>query len=134
MGDRVTIKNAVLIWDRVTIEDDVFLGPNMVFTNDLVPRVRFKTPPEGFLPTRVEVGASIGAQATVVCGVTIGRHALVGAGSLVRADVPPHALVVGNPARQVGWVCECGGRLESDGVCSRRCGRRYDFVAAAPKV
>jgi acetyltransferase-like isoleucine patch superfamily enzyme len=123
IGDRVTVKNCVLVWDRVTVEDDVFLGPNVVFTNDMVPRAAFKKPKEAWLPTRVCRGASIGANATIVCGVTIGAGAFVGAGSVVVRDVPDHALVVGNPARRVGWMCACGERLAADLVCG--CGRRF---------
>jgi len=123
VGDRVVLKNAVLVWDGVTIQDDVFVGPNAVFTNDLDPRAAFKKDPADFLPTVVEDGASIGAQATIVCGVTIGRSAFVGAGAVVSADVAPHALVVGNPARRIGWVCECGLRLADPLTCT--CGRSY---------
>jgi UDP-2-acetamido-3-amino-2,3-dideoxy-glucuronate N-acetyltransferase len=123
LGDRVTVKNAVLIWDRVTVEDEVFLGPNMVFTNDLTPRVGFRKSPEQLVATLVRRGASIGANATVVCGVTIGRHAFVAAGAVVTRDVADHALVVGNPARRVGWVCTCGRRLDDGLACA--CGRRY---------
>lgn len=123
VGDRVTIKNGVQIWDQVTIEDEVFVGPNVVFTNDLNPRVAFKKRPDQFVATRVRCGASIGANATIVCGVTIGEHAFVGAGCVVIRDVPAHALVVGNPARQIGWLCVCGDRLADDFGCS--CGRRY---------
>ncbi|HEY7438852.1 MAG TPA: acyltransferase [Acidimicrobiia bacterium] len=128
VGNGVTVKNAVLIWDRVTIEDDVFLGPNMVFTNDLVPRAAVKRPPEDFLPTLVRRGASIGANATIVCGTTIGSFAFVGAGGVVVRDVPDHALVVGNPARRIGWVCECGERLPDELECGA-CGNRYRETA-----
>ena len=123
LGDRVTVKNAVLVWDKVTVEDDVFLGPNMVFTNDMNPRVAFKKAPDKFLPTLVRRGASIGANATIVCGVTIGENAFVGAGSVVIRDVPPHAMVVGNPARRIGWMCACGEKLPQNLVCT--CGRHY---------
>ena len=121
IGDRVVIKNAVLIWDQVTIGDDVFVGPNNVFTNDLDPRAAFKKNPDQFLATIVEDGATIGAQATIVCGITVGRSAFIGAGALVISDVPPHALVVGNPAQRIGWACECGRRLPGslDCTCSR---------------
>lgn len=124
IGNRVTVKNAVLVWDRVRIEDDVFLGPNVVFTNDLRPRAHVKRRREDFLPTRVRRGATIGAGATVVCGVTIGEHAFIAAGAVVIADLPAHALAVGNPARQIGWVCQCGERLTSDLDCPA-CGERY---------
>ncbi|HJK98093.1 MAG TPA: acyltransferase [Polyangiaceae bacterium LLY-WYZ-14_1] len=129
LGDRVIVKNLVLVWDRVTVEDEVFLGPNMVFTNDRVPRVAWKRDPAEWEPTRVRRGASIGANATIVCGVTIGEHALVGAGAVVTRDVPAHGLVLGNPARRVGWVCACGERLSEDGpdplTCRARCRQRY---------
>ena len=129
VGNRVIVKNNALIWDKVTIEDEVFVGPNAVFTNDLTPRVVCKNPPEKFLPTLVRRGASIGANATIVCGVTIGEHALVGAGSVVAADVPAHALVVGNPARRIDWVCVCGLRLPAALACG--CGRRYRLADPA---
>ncbi|HEY6531316.1 MAG TPA: acyltransferase, partial [Acidimicrobiales bacterium] len=86
LGDRVTVKNSVLVWDGVTVEDDAFLGPAMVFTNDFVPRAFIKRGSEGFLPTLVRRGASIGANATIVCGVTIGEYAVVGAGAVVTRD------------------------------------------------
>lgn len=124
VGDRVTIKNSVLIWDRVRVEDDVFLGPNVVFTNDPNPRVRFKKDPSEFVPTVVGRGATIGAQSTIVCGVTLGPHCFVGAGSVVRKHVPAYGLVVGNPARHIGWMCECGTRLDEDGLACP-CGRKY---------
>lgn len=124
LGDRVTVKNGVLVFDGVTVEDEVFLGPHVVFTNDLTPRAHVRKAPEEYVPTRVSHGASIGANATVVCGTTIGAHALVGAGAVVTGDVAPHALVVGNPARRVGWVCTCGHRLD-DGLVCAACGLRY---------
>lgn len=126
VGDRVTVKNNSLIWHGVTIEDDVFVGPNVVFTNDLTPRVRFKSGPDQWIGTHVGAGASIGANATIVCGVTIGREALVGAGSVVTVDVPDHGLVYGNPARQHGWVCTCGRRLGPELRCA--CGRTYELM------
>ena len=124
VGDRVTVKNAVLIWDKVHIGDDVFLGPNAVFTNDLNPRAAFKKDPSDFLPTHVKRGATVGANATIVCGVTIGEHGFVGAGSVVTDDVPPHALVVGNPAKRIGWICTCGERLPESLACNA-CHRRF---------
>jgi acetyltransferase-like isoleucine patch superfamily enzyme len=123
VGNRVIVKNNALIWDKVTLEDDVFVGPNAVFTNDFIPRAAFKNPPEKFLPTLVRRGASIGANATIVCGVTIGEQALVGAGSVVVRDVPPHAMVAGNPARRIGWICSCGTKLPASLECA--CGRAY---------
>jgi UDP-2-acetamido-3-amino-2,3-dideoxy-glucuronate N-acetyltransferase len=124
IGDRVTVKNGVLVFDGVTIEDDVFLGPNVVFTNDITPRVHVRKRPDELLATTVRTGASIGANATIVCGTTIGAHALVGAGAVVTRDVPAYGLVVGNPARRIGWVCRCGTRLGDDLAC-RSCGRRF---------
>jgi len=123
IGSRVTLKNNVLLWDGVTIEDDVFVGPNAVFTNDPSPRIRFKRRPSEFLPTRVCAGASIGANATIVCGVTIGEEAMVGAGAVVTRDVPARALIAGNPGRRIGWVCACGRTLDDRLSCS--CGRVY---------
>jgi len=122
LGDKVTVKNNALVWDKVTVENEVFVGPNVVFTNDLSPRVGFKKSPDQFLPTLVKRGASIGANATIVCGLTIGELSMVGAGAVVTHDVVPHALVAGNPARRIGWVCTCGERLGDDltGVCGRK--------------
>jgi acetyltransferase-like isoleucine patch superfamily enzyme len=104
VGDRVTIKNGVQIWDGLRIEDDVFIGPNVTFTNDKFPRS--KAYPEKFPVTTVSKGASIGGGAVILPGLTIGEHAMVGAGAVVTHDVPPHAVVVGNPARIIGNVGE----------------------------
>lgn len=128
VGNRVTMKNNVLIWDCVVIEDDVFLGPNVVFTNDLRPRAAMKKGRADFLTTVVREGATIGANSTIVCGVQIGRNAMVGAGSVVTRGVLGHALVAGNPARQVGWVCTCGNRLNEGFVCT--CGQAFERDAA----
>ncbi|MGH8596788.1 MAG: acyltransferase, partial [Gammaproteobacteria bacterium] len=102
MGDRVTIKSGVQLWNGVTLEDDVFVGANATFTNDNFPRS--KQYPENFLRTVVREGASIGANATILANLTIGRRAMVGAGAVVTHDVPPYAIVTGNPARIVGYV------------------------------
>jgi UDP-2-acetamido-3-amino-2,3-dideoxy-glucuronate N-acetyltransferase len=128
IGDRVIVKNNALVWDKVTLEDDVFVGPNAVFTNDFIPRVAFKNPPEKFLPTLVRRGASIGANATIVCGVTIGEQAFVAAGAVVVRDVPAHAMVAGNPARRIGWMCACGKKLPATLACA--CGRSYRVADA----
>jgi acetyltransferase-like isoleucine patch superfamily enzyme len=133
IGDRVTVKNGVAVWAKVTVEDDVFLGPGAALTNDLVPRAAFKKPPEEFLPTLIARGATVGANATIVCGVTIGRGAFVGAGAVVVNDVPAHALVIGNPARQVAWICACGERLGAELACAG-CGRRYQEHAGGVKL
>lgn len=132
VGDDVTVKNGVALYDGVTLEDGVFIGPHAVFTNDLRPRSgRHKNSSEAFLPTRIARGASIGANATLICGITVGACAMVGAGAVVTRDVPPHALVHGVPARQAGWVCVCGGKLDEDQpgpsgpAWTCRCGRRY---------
>lgn len=125
IGNQVTIKNGVSIWDGVTLEDRVFVGPNAVFTNDKNPRVAFHKSPDQFLTTVVREGASIGANVTIVCGVEIGRHAFIGAGAVVTKDVPDYAIVVGNPARQVGYMCECGEKIGPDYVC--QCGRIFAF-------
>jgi acetyltransferase-like isoleucine patch superfamily enzyme len=112
LGDRVTVKNATLVFSGVTCEDEVFLGPNVLFTNDLRPRAAIRRPAEDLLPTTVRRGATLGAGAVVVCGTEIGESAFVAAGAVVTRDVPAHALMVGNPARQKGWVCGCGERLD----------------------
>jgi len=127
VGDRVTIKNGVLLWDHVTVEDDVFLGPSTTFTNDPTPRSAVKKDPAQLVPTLVRRGASVGANATILCGITIGPAAFVGAGAVVVRDVAAHALVVGNPARRIGWSCDCGQRL--DAVLRCGCGRRYRLVS-----
>lgn len=124
VGDRVTIKNNALIWHGVRIGDDVFVGPNVVFTNDLMPRAHKPSSPADWMSTTVARGATLGANATIVCGVHIGEHSMVGAGSVVTHDVRPYELVAGNPARHIGWVCECGARLDGSLECAA-CGREY---------
>ncbi len=126
LGDHVTVKNGVQVWTGVEAEDYVFMGPNATFTNDLRPRVKFPVPIEEYAKTQLGYGASIGANATIVAGNPIGRNALVGAGTVVIRPVPAHALVVGNPARQVGWVCECTTRLDASYACPR-CGKQYEL-------
>lgn len=113
IGNRVKIQNNVSVYTGVICEDDVFLGPSCVFTNVINPRSHVSRKEE-YRTTRIEKGTSIGANATVVCGHTIGRYAMIGAGSVVTHDVLPYALVVGNPARQIGWVSEYGYRLSFD--------------------
>ena len=113
IGNNVKIQNNVSVYTGVILKDDVFCGPSMVFTNVINPRSHVERKDE-FLPTVVERGASIGANATIVCGVSLGKYCFIGAGSVVLADVPDYALVVGNPSRLVGYVCECGVRLAVD--------------------
>ncbi len=125
IGDRVKIKNNVSVYDCVTIEDDVFVGPSAVFTNVINPR-SFVSRKEEFLPTLVRRGATLGANSTIVCGVTIGEYAFVGAGAVVTRDVPPYAIVLGVPAHRRGWVCRCGVTLPKGARTScRSCGMVY---------
>jgi UDP-2-acetamido-3-amino-2,3-dideoxy-glucuronate N-acetyltransferase len=124
IGDDCTIKNGISIYDGVTLGNKVFVGPNAVFTNVDRPRASRRTPKSQYGRTNVGEGATIGANATIRCGVTIGRGAFIGAGSVVVRDVPAYAMVVGNPARQRGWVCECGGRLDPNLSCAD-CGAGY---------
>jgi UDP-2-acetamido-3-amino-2,3-dideoxy-glucuronate N-acetyltransferase len=129
VGDRVKIQNNVSVYAGVTLEDDVFCGPSVVFTNVLTPRSQVPRRHQ-YLPTVVRRGATFGANATVVCGLTIGRYALVGAGAVVTRDVPDYALVIGNPARTSGWMCECGVKVASGptrppAAACASCGARY---------
>jgi len=128
IGDNVKIQNNVSVYEGVTLEDDVFCGPSMVFTNVLTPRSAFpRNRPEDYRPTLVRRGASIGANATIVCGHTIGPFAMIGAGAVVTRDVPAHAVMQGNPARRRGWACECGLILSFEGetaTCAE-CRRTY---------
>jgi len=126
LGNNCKLQNNVSVYEGVELEDDVFCGPSMVFTNVQTPRSHVNRRGE-YIRTLVRQGASIGANATVVCGRTLGRFCFVGAGAVVTRDVKDHALVVGNPARQVGWMCACGERLRLEGgqgQCAR-CGERY---------
>jgi len=139
IGDRVKIQNGISVYKGVRVEDDVLLGPHMAFTNDLYPRA-FNDQYE-VVPTLVRRGASVGANATIVCGVTLGAFSMVGAGAVVTADVPDFALVVGNPARVVGYVCECGKRLDVDYKKRRdgevkcgRCGKQFRLEASQLSV
>ncbi len=131
IGDNVKIQNNVSVYESVEIEDDVFLGPSMVFTNVSTPRSHVDRK-SSFERTLVKRGATIGANATIVCGNTIGEYSFVGAGSVVTKSIPPHALVVGNPAQQVGWMCSCGGRLGEDLGCGE-CGSKYSLVGGSLK-
>lgn len=123
LGNGVKVQNNVSIYDDVVIEDDVFCGPSMVFTNVNNPRAFIERKHE-YRRTLVRKGASIGANATVVCGATLGEYSFVGAGSVVTRDVPAYAMVYGSPARVRGWVCACGFKLGEDFVCPE-CGKKY---------
>ena len=126
IGNNVKIQNNVSIYEGVTLEDDVFCGPSCVFTNVLNPRSHVSRKHD-YRPTLVRRGATIGANATVVCGITVGRYALIGAGAVVTADVPDFALMLGVPARRVGWMCQCGIRLGITGGVAQcaSCGAGY---------
>lgn len=125
IGDGVRVQNNVSIYEGVELEDNVFCGPSCVFTNVNTPRAHF--PVHGvYEKTLIKAGASLGANSTIVCGHTVGRSALVAAGAVVTHDVPDHALMAGVPARQIGWVCECGHKLDDTLHCT--CGRRYRLL------
>ncbi|HVY49924.1 MAG TPA: acyltransferase [Devosia sp.] len=130
IGNNVKIQNNVSVYDAVRLEDDVFCGPSMVFTNVYNPRAAINRRSE-YRPTLVRRGATLGANCTIVCGVTIGRYAFVGAGAVVNRDVPDYALMVGVPARRIGWVSEAGERLVGAGVVADRTGARYEISAGA---
>ncbi len=126
IGDNVKIQNNVSVYEGVTLEDNVFCGPSMVFTNVINPRSEIERKSE-YMPTLVELGATLGANCTIMCGHTIGRYAFTGAGAVVTKDVLPYSLVLGNPARRAGWMCRCGVRLppgDSVLVCGS-CTARY---------
>jgi len=127
IGNNVKIQNNVSIYEGVTLEDDVFCGPSCVFTNVLNPRSHVSRKHE-YRPTRVKRGSSIGANATILCGVTLGEYAFIGAGAVVTSDVPAYGLMVGVPARRVGWMCQCGERLSiaaGKATCTV-CGTAYE--------
>lgn len=123
IGDGCKLQNNVAVYAGVTLEDDVFCGPSCVFTNVLTPRAFVERKAE-FAPTLVKRGATIGANATIVCGHTIGAYAMIGAGAVVTKDIPDYALVVGNPAKRIGWVSRSGDRLGEDLRCPRT-GEQY---------
>ena len=126
IGDGCKLQNNVSLYEGMELENDVFCGPSCVFTNDFTPRAKYPKGREHYVHTLIKEGATIGANATILCGHTIGRWALIGSGAVVTKDVPDYALMLGVPAVQKGWACECGDILRFDGqtaVC--QCGRRY---------
>jgi UDP-2-acetamido-3-amino-2,3-dideoxy-glucuronate N-acetyltransferase len=127
IGNGVKIQNNVSVYEGVELEDYVFCGPSMVFTNDLTPRSKYPKGSAGYKKTLVKYGASIGANATIVCGHTIGRWAMIASGAVVTKDVPDYALMAGVPAKQIGWVCECGAVLKKELKC-HECSREYSLV------
>lgn len=124
IGNGVKIQNNVSVYEGVELEDYVFCGPSCVFTNDLTPRAKYPKGSIGYKKTVIREGASIGANATIVCGHEVGKWALIGAGAVVTENVPAHALMLGIPARRRGWVCECGEVLDENLSCGI-CGRKY---------
>ncbi|MFF2446712.1 DapH/DapD/GlmU-related protein [Neobacillus sp. NPDC058068] len=124
IGNGVKIQNNVSVYEGVELEDYVFCGPSMVFTNDLTPRSKYPKGTEGYIRTLIKYGASIGANATIVCGNTIGRWAMIASGAVVTKEVPDYALIAGVPAHQIGWVCECGQVLKNELKCNN-CDREY---------
>ncbi len=123
IGNKCKIQNNVSVYKGVTLEDGVFCGPSMVFTNIFNPRAEIGKMDQ-VRPTLIKKGATLGANCTIVCGHTIGRYAFIGAGAVVTKDVPDHALMVGNPARQIGWMCECGEKLNTKQKCPA-CKKQY---------
>lgn len=124
IGNGVKIQNNVSVYEGVEIEDNVFCGPSCVFTNDIIPRSEYPKGHENYKKTLIRKGTSIGANATIICGHTIGQYAMIGAGAVITKDVPAHALMVGNPAKQIGWICCCGKKLNENQMCEK-CGRKY---------
>ncbi len=127
IGEGCKIQNNVSVYEGVELEDYVFCGPSCVFTNDLTPRAKYPKGSANYVRTVVQYGASIGANATIVCGNTVGKWAMIGSGAVVTSDVPNHALMIGIPARQHGWVCECGMVLD-DSLSCPSCNRMYEIA------
>ena len=125
IGNGCKIQNNVSVYEGVELEDYVFCGPSMVFTNDLTPRAKYLNGSAGYKKTLLKTGATVGANATIVCGHTLGKWSMIASGEVVTKDVPDHALMAGVPAKQIGWVCECGEVLK-DGLKCSSCGRSYE--------
>lgn len=124
IGNGCKLQNNVSVYEGVELEDFVFCGPSMVFTNDLTPRAKYPKGREGYKKTLLKTGATVGANATIVCGNTLGKWCMVASGAVVTKDVKNYALMAGVPAKQIGWVCECGEVLKS-GLTCEKCGRKY---------
>ena len=127
IGNGVRVQNNVSLYEGVELEDYVFCGPSMVFTNDLTPRARYPKGHEGYKKTIVRHDATLGANCTIVCGHEIGEYATIAAGAVVTKNVEPHALMAGVPAKRIGWVCKCGQVLNEDMIC-QDCGKNYEYV------
>jgi len=126
IGNHCKIQNNASIYEGVVLEDFVFCGPSCCFANDATPRSKYPKGEQACMQSVVREGASIGANAVIITGNTIGRHAMIGAGAVVTRPVPDHALMTGVPARQIGWVCECGVQLNKNLLCDT-CGRQYEY-------
>ena len=125
IGNNVILKSGVQLWDGITLEDNVFVGPNVTFTNDLVPRSENKT--FELQRTLIKTGASIGANATILGGITIGKYAMIGAGSVVTKNIPDYTVWYGNPARFKGYICKCGHKLDINLLCEK-CNQSYRAI------
>ncbi|EDS71585.1 N-acetyltransferase [Anaerofustis stercorihominis] len=123
IGNGCKVQNNVSIYEGVELKDHVFCGPSMVFTNDLTPRAKYPKGPLGYKKTILDTGSTVGANATIVCGHSLGKWCMIASGAVVTKDVPDHALFAGVPAKQIGWVCECGNILDENLACS--CNRKY---------
>lgn len=127
IGNGCKIQNNVSVYEGVEMEDYVFCGPSMVFTNDLTPRAKYPKGSVGYKKTLLKTGATVGANATIVCGNTLGKWSMIASGAVVTKDVPDHALMAGVPAKRIGWVCECGEKLTNDFEC-HKCGKKYEMI------
>lgn len=132
IGNGCKVQNNVSVYEGVELEDYVFCGPSMVFTNDLTPRAKYPKGSAGYKKTVLHTGATVGANATIVCGHEIGEWAMIAAGAVVTKDVKAHALMAGVPAKQIGWVCECGEILDDNLKCDH-CRRKYSETVAGLK-
>lgn len=132
IGNGCKLQNNVSVYEGVELEDYVFCGPSMVFTNDLTPRAKYPKGSKGYKKTVLRTGATVGANATIVCGNTLGKWSMIASGAVITKDVPDHALMAGVPGKQIGWVCECGQVLRENLKCSV-CGRCYEIEAGGLK-